>query len=600
MTTISDPSSAVNEINIPVVSNFSSNFVYNYYTKDERISIYKASPTTSLQKLPRAVVLSWTPPAVSSNFIYQAYETKTQKKLEDNYEKILTEDTLFNPGYINHIFSDISSIEQGSYDLENLSRISQDDTESLAKMASSQIRNVASTSDLQDQLHSQHLDFLTDGYQTLSDLPQESMGLKVYDESGRMTDKNDLLRSLYETVSIDLKINNMVVPDIFFDYKNKDVNLDQLKLAYSSRTKQESEILAIPVQNSSATYNDSAKQPSKIIGYTITRYRINSGSYTKEKTYYVNDPFAVNFIDKEILYGISYLYSISVIASVVLLTQTVDKNQVNISELYVGSKQSTSIVSCFEDVPPPPPDDIKFSYDYEQGNLLIQWSNPVNHQGDIKQYQIFRRKSINNPFELIAQYGFDTSYPGGPNNSKYTTGEIVDANNYLQTPAEYRGLIKTTENPVNFHRDKEFTIDTEFHQNQSYIYTICSIDAHGLISNYSAQHEVIFDVYKNRITSKLICDSGSPRQYPNMRLRVDAFKDALKISGDESKKMTLYFTPEYLLLKDGSSRKYKVVEAMTANKNNRPYYVIQMINLDNQKGSLIKININDMSNLTAQ
>ena len=149
------------------------------------------------------------------------------------------------------------------------------------------------------------------------------------------------------------------------------------------------------------------------------------------------------------------------------------------------------------------------------------------------------------------------------------------------------------------HRDKEFTVDTEFFQNESFIYSICSIDAHGMISNYSEQHEVVFDSYKNKIISKVVCDSGSPKPYPNMKLRIDAFKDSIRVSGDETKELSIYFSPEYLKIKDNDNKTYKIVEAVTSAKNNNPYYILQLINLDNQKSQLIKININDPTNLTS-
>jgi hypothetical protein len=234
---------------------------------------------------------------------------------------------------------------------------------------------------------------------------------------------------------------------------------------------------------------------------------------------------------------------------------------------------------------------------------VIHWDMPVNPQRDVKQFQVFRRKSIREPFELIAQYGFDRSETGNGATGRYKTGERVDANNIENMNVDDLYLVKEQDPrivemsyPVFMHVDEEFTVDSEFFTSSEYIYSICSVDAHGMISNYSSQHHVVFDPYMNKLVTKVVCDAGSPRPYPNMNLRMDAFKDVLSVSGDSARKLDVYFTPEYLGVKDDRNMKYKVVEAQTTNQN--PYYVLQLINLDNQKTQILKINVKDPQNLT--
>ena len=41
-----------------------------------------------------------------------------------------------------------------------------------------------------------------------------------------------------------------------------------------------------------------------------------------------------------------------------------------------------------------------------RGSLMIYWSFPINPQMDIKKFQVFRRKKINEPFELIKVFDF--------------------------------------------------------------------------------------------------------------------------------------------------------------------------------------------------
>jgi len=84
-----------------------------------------------------------------------------------------------------------------------------------------------------------------------------------------------------------------------------------------------------------------------------------------------------------------------------------------------------------------------------------------------------------------------------------------------------------------------------------------------------------------------------------MNLILDAFSDVISLQGDETMKMNIYFSPEYLNVVDSDNRKYKIVEAETSNaQGSKPFYILQLINLDNQKNQLLKINIKDMKNYT--
>ena len=354
----------------------------------------------------------------------------------------------------------------------------------------------------------------------------------------------------------------------------------------------------IPVQNDAAkTSANNLTQPVKLIGYIIDRYLVTPNGLSKDDTFYVEDVQKTEFQDKSVLYGVAYVYSIRAVASVKILTYSSDGRSVDSSTIYVSSRPVSVPIECFEYAPPPEPTDLKFMFDHMKKNLTIQWDMPVNPQKDVKQFQVFRRKTIKEPFELIAQYCFDKTKLGN-NGSRYKTGERVDGNNLESMSPDDRYLVKlqSGEFPVYRHTDEEFTVDTEFFVSSAYIYAVCAVDAHGMISNYSDQHHVTFDVYKNRIVSKIICDSGSPRQYPNMNLKMDAFKDVISIDGDSSRRLTLYFSPEYLKVKDERNLKYKVVEAVTVNENS--YYLLQLINLDNQKMQLVKISIRDPERLT--
>jgi hypothetical protein len=607
---VSDPSGSLDEINIPEVKDQKSEFVYNFYTRDERVSPppTRTGRSNSLNDVARYVTISWTSPSLSEfETSKESIAAETFFRIEDCAGSIVSEDNFFNPGYINHTFSNINIVEQGAADLENCSRISRHDAESVFKMATNQIKEASSQGPSGDSSYENGLKDVTDTYTRLSDFPKNSLGLRVYDERNILSDKDDLISSIADDISLSMKINNAVIPDIFENSveKVRGGNHQALNTAYSKSVlgsnSRRNLLIINPITNdTSRTSTSYLTQPVKLIGYIIDRYEVKKDQIKKDKTFYIEDIQQTRYEDTTVLYGKTYIYSIRVVASVWFLTYKPDNTGVDSSLIYVSSRPVSSPVECYEYVPPPEPNNIRFTFDYKKRNLKILWDTPVNHQRDVKQFQVFRRKSIKEPFELISQYGFDLSV-AGPDGSRYTTGERVDANksdilpedNYLvhrQDPdvgAEY---------PVYMHVDEDFVVDTEFFNSSEYIYAICSVDAHGMISNYSSQHHVTFDSIKNRLVTREICGPGSPRQYPNMSLKVDAFKDVIKIQGDTARQLNVYFTPEYLKVKDDRNVITKIVEAQTNNSN--PYYLMQLINLDNQKTQLLKINIKDPQNLT--
>lgn len=602
--TVSDPSTSIDHVNIPEVTNFRGEFVYNFYTKDERINPLQVSSESNLTKIPRYVSIRWTSPANSKIVIDNNGTQKNESEnlsIEKNTEKIVSEDNFFNPGYINHTFSNVEIIEQGASDIENYSRLSRREEESVFKMSKVQIQELSpSLSENNANINRIAAD-LTETYSKLSDLPKTSLGLRVYDERNLSVDEDDLMRSITESVSLTMKINSAIIPDVFknSNVKKNATDLEALRVSYSeslSGFKVRDGLSLIPVQNDyDNTSSSKITNPVKLIGYIVDRYRANSDGFQKEKTFYIEDIQKTNMEDSSVLYGVTYVYSVRVVASVNLLTYGSDGATVNSSTVYVSSRPISIPVECYEYSPPPEPNDIKFVFDYLKRNLKIHWDMPVNPQKDVKQFQVFRRKTIREPFELIAQYGFDNTYFGSGEN-RYKTGEIIDANNLSQMSQDNKFLVRVTESPVYMHVDEDFTVDPEFFISSDYIYAICSIDAHGMISNYSSQHRVTFDSYKNKLVSEVICDAGSPRQYPNMNLRTDAFKDVISVAGDSSKKLEVYFTPEYLKVKDERNISYKVVEAQTEKRD--AYYLLQFINLDNQKIQSIKITIKDPEKLT--
>ena len=243
----------------------------------------------------------------------------------------------------------------------------------------------------------------------------------------------------------------------------------------------------------------------------------------------------------------------------------------------ISSRQSPmSTVYCKEYAPPPPPGDLDFIWDYRDKKMTIMWSFPVVSTRDIKRFQVFRRKSIYKPFELLVEYDFDDS-------------EIPDPRK--ETPRSL--CVYQMENPMTTYMDEEFTKESK------YIYALCSIDAHDFTSNYSQQFVVSFDEHENRIMKKIISPAGAPKPYPNFYLVKDPdngiddiglTSDAIKDSGHT--KGAIFFDPEYLSIVDENEEDLGLLSFTDRDEEGR--YKMQVINVDRQKSQVINIDLKDL------
>lgn len=610
---ISDASDSLFEVNVPEVSEIGSQFVYNFYTRDERVNYPVTTAnfgnTLPLSKIARYVVLGWKNPPVSLSPIGSSREFSVS--YNDQLGKILSEEEFFNTNMLTHFFSDVSAIEQGANDIENYSRMSYQDAESVFKMSQYQLKEIASKSESASESADTQLSALIEDYSKLIDFPKCLLGLRVYNSQGeQVEDDSNFIKSLTDSLTLNVKVNVAVIPDVFKNSMIKDSKFNFKKLQqmfeeYMGNKAIAPEKLPIPVVYNTEDVNfgpGSIGNPYSVVGHIVEKYVAYPDGFKRENVTYIDDPTQTSIIDKEILYGLTYVYSVRTVVAMTVLTYVNDQSGFNKtvgSVIYVSSRPKNTIIECNEYVQPPEPIGLNFSYDYFKRRFIVSWDMPVNPQRDVKQFQVMRRKSIKHPFELIAQYGFDDSIPG-KSGLLYRTGERVDPNNYENMLDEDKFLVRFVRDDPSSpprstynHVDLDFVVDSENAMSSEYIYAVCSVDAHGLISNYSAQHHVVFDVYKNRLSSRIVCDAGSPRQYPNMKLRMDAFKDVIKVEGDAARQLSVHFTPEYDRIKDKGGNVNTIV--MTKKMDQNAHYLLQLINLDNQKMQTLKIEIDDTS-----
>ena len=312
----------------------------------------------------------------------------------------------------------------------------------------------------------------------------------------------------------------------------------------------------------------SQNQQVKIVGYIIDKSEILKDGTIKNYPPIIAEGVNMSLaVDFQIKYGSIYKYSIRSVAKLTMPAIDVDTGDIASLTVLVSSRPSSAVViDAIEKVAPPPPSNLNFVWNYELNKLMLVWNFPTNSQQDIKKFQVFRRKTLTQPYELIKMYDFNDSII-----------RIPDRENPDKSLIEYLSSPSTT------FIDDDFTMDSKF------IYSIAAIDAHGLTSNYSEQFEVTFDRFKNRLKKVLVSHSGAPKPYPNLYLEKDMFVDTIRVDGSSSKRMKVYLNPEHYKVIDDEGR----IKTEIQTNQIKGSYIIQFINIDNQKSETLNISIDD-------
>lgn len=345
-----------------------------------------------------------------------------------------------------------------------------------------------------------------------------------------------------------------------------------------------------------------------LVGYKITRraYDLQRATFAL-KNYYISAVTAnvtrinkgvlphpvtdYSYIDTDITYGQSYSYSVRPIFLLINKETADGEDDVTYSQALIsGAASSKEFVKAIDVIPPKPPSSLSFSL---RGNsstysLCIKWQPAINRQADTKYYQIFRRKSINEPFTCISMLDFDDSAV------KTASPEFVNPGNVTK---------------LNYH--PKFLIDQNFKPGDSYIYAVCSVDAHGLTSNYSQQVLVKSDLSNmSNLIPRVISKSGAPKQYPNFYIDPEMDPDVSSntltqdyIGSSGKSKVSIYFDPDCRIITDEYSEDFNpiiknlfITSEDTGAENNdseNGYYKFHFINTDRQKSSDIEIKINN-------
>lgn len=356
-----------------------------------------------------------------------------------------------------------------------------------------------------------------------------------------------------------------------------DNELNSILNFYSAqRMGQDSSLQSVPYIESPPSQQ---QQPFLHLGFLINRAQIDESGNEIDSTRFeriISNPNTREFFDKTVIYGRRYVYEIRSVYRLSIPSVNQGSGIVYLTTL-VASKPVRSYVVAEETEPPPPPDHIKFLWDFSQRNLVITWNMPYNPQRDIKRFQIFRRESTQNAFELIHEIRFHDNI-----SPEFISGIPENVPDNLWVKSQY------TDFPEKTYRDLEFTKDSR------YIYALCCIDARYYTSGYSEQFEVYYDKIRNKLSSKQISPAGAPKPYPNLYLKnEDVVKPFLSISGIKSKRMNLIFSPQFYNCKKSSA----TLNSPKVLKKSRGKYNFHILNTDNQKDSLIEISIDDASSI---
>lgn len=583
---------------------FNAKFVYNFYTTDESIQeqsqipdVYKKSTLqksdvnseTFALRVPRYIELNWQAPLS---------EKLSSGNIRDNLTKVATHDSILSSRHVPYLFSNYDSLDQAYEDIKKNANgeLLTNNALSQATITEMYVNDLMkgyeeSPEKPKNDLIKKQIKESISSIEKFSDNPEKTIGYKFYDSNNNKIENASALDKIAQLdVKFYSQINSSVVTDIFFSASIPSSTSNEINnLSKSLNKNTQEDIYLTPVYTVDNENNKIFEASSlEIVGYIIEKFKFENNVYTKEKTIAIEDARTTSFFDVNVKYGGTYHYVLRTVGKFILPTVH-DKNIIKNCTYYISGKPITTHVVCTEDVAPPPPTDISFIWDYKNSNFYVTWQMPFNSQRDIKQFQIFRRKSIYEPFELLEQQCFDFS------EIKSVTGEVIDGNKQ-DMAKENKSFVKYLKSSTMSYQDKDFKIDTELMKTSKYIYCIASIDAHGLISNYSAQFEVSFDFFKNVLTKKLISNAGAPRPYPNMMLNVDLFKDTIQTSGMSSKKLKIYFMPEYFKVYYNSKQVQKII---TTNQDGLGgYYKLQFINTQNQKSDSLKIRIDDPKGLS--
>ena len=620
---ISQPSREIYVIDVPEIKQFNATYRYNFFVPDESVNETGGVPSQvlarpgaeidahfiqwSITRVPRFVELRWTKPKLADigsllgelSSRENSFRMSSMQKgslILDNIDKIVNEDSFSSNNYASVHFHD-GEIDNKIYEMVSGSILQA----TLEQEHSQDVSHYKAAQRLIPTLPSHlkpHWVFRA------VTIPQKAYGGSFYAPGSGHSLKQGLAPQKGNTKILDnfftrlkeVTTNTQINTKFMHDLVNRTIKDpaatnagDLLNIhQYSKSMKQAANqrfspslsehefktfVPFIQVRKHGSSPH-AEKYGSEIVGYIIDKLECLPNGTTRAHTPIVVDSAHVNVTaDFQVKFNSTYCYAIRTIALLTMPAIDDETGDVATVKVLVTSKPSNKIyVSTLKLEPPPPPADVNFVWNYETNKLLVTWAFPVTSERDIKQFQVFRRAHIDHCFELQKVYNFDDSV------TPFPPSENPDPK-----------LVERLRSPCTFWVDDEFDWNVHTTREKGLIYSVCSIDAHALTSNYSAQYRLWFDRFKNSLQKELVSHAGAPKPYPNMYLSGQLFENTIRVQGDNSKRLKLYFNPEFYYVFDDKNRMQKVIQT----KQTGGGYKLQFINLDSLKAATIDINIDD-------
>jgi len=604
------PSVPAFRVNVPEISEVQSKFVYNFFTANEREIINNENQILDVSvsrddeiffqlnndKKPRYVTLAFKPPKRNARIGV----LRNSNIISQNIDKILIEGGVSNEDFVS--FEIVDSLkEKHLYDMLDGSmfitqtEIPEESPQDGYKKLLEAQSDGRLTGEEKKLIASALRGIQSKGYR----IARSDVSLEAAENADDLTSRQNFTIQANKLVFDQLVESAIRIPDSLFQDEflsikdssirasrqaiRKNLSNKEDESVYTTRTVFISSVPLSSKLGSIPNPGDFAKMYQefpliKHAGYLINKLEIlDNDTYELRGQLVTDNPDGLYIIDENVRYGGVYVYEIRSIYYVKMIAEERNEedpslDDLSIVEVLISSEGKMSGVQCIEHAPPPPPENIRVSFDYSTRKPRISWQFPVNPQRDIKRFQIFKRANVRQPFTLISEFDFD--------NSTIRTNVTE---------------IAKDENLFRFDNPKITHVDNSWSPGEKPIYAVACVDAHGLSSNYSTQMRFIYDQRLNKVKNELVSFPNAPKPYPNILLNKDSFEDAIKVSGYD--RMRVYLDPEY----------YKVTKYINEDPNrekdldflrinpDKDTYQIHMINIDNHKDKILNIRIADFS-----
>lgn len=243
-----------------------------------------------------------------------------------------------------------------------------------------------------------------------------------------------------------------------------------------------------------------------------------------------------------------------------------------------NNSRRTEFVRAVDYYAPEPPNAVMAKFLTQKFQAEIKWSHPTNPQGDVIGFQIYRRQTLEEPFQLIKVY------------LKKPFSDFKHMKNFSDIIPESVIQISSDNTLKGMYSFIDETVDLT---KETYIYAICSIDAHGYVSNYSSQIGLRYSKIYNNLIIDQVSMQNAPRSYPNLYVQRKSklFQNEELVfdflpNFKNKDKITIYFTPDALGVTSNDN------DIAIFNNNSQYQYQLSVIRLNDLATKNIKFKLN--------